>query len=75
MKKEIEIFDVNDKLPDNYEHVIMIGDEVAKSGQFINGLFETDDNELYGVIGDDDKIDGADTFVVKRWFPASSLYS
>ena len=73
MKKEIEIFSVKEKLPNNYESVVMIGNGIVRNGQFINGLFETDDTELYGVINESDKVDGADVFVVKKWFSSSSI--
>lgn len=73
MKKEIEIFSVKEKLPNNYEDVVMIGDGIVKTGQFINGVFETDDTELYGVMNENDKVDGADVFVVRKWFSASSI--
>ena len=72
-KREIKIYDVKEELPQNYEQVIIIGDSIVMSGEFINGLFECDDLDLYGVVNENDNVDGANVFIVKQWIPSISL--
>lgn len=72
-KREIKIYDVKEELPQNYEQVIIIGDSIVTSGKFINGLFECDDLDLYGVVNENDNVDGANVFIVKQWIPSISL--
>ena len=72
-KREIKIYDVKEKLPQDYEKVIIIGDGIVMSGEFINGLFECDDSDLYGVVNENDNVDGANVFIVKQWIPSISL--
>lgn len=72
-KRKNKIYDVKEELPQDYEQVIIIGDNIVTSGKFINGLFKCDDLDLYGVINENDNVDGANVFIVKQWMPSISL--
>lgn len=61
----ITIFSVKENLPQNYEDVIAIGDGISISAQYINGVFETSNDELYGML--DGEMEGADSFIVTHW--------
>lgn len=72
-KRKNKIYDVKEELPQDYEQVIIIGDNIVTSGKFINGLFKCDDLDLYGIINENDNVDGANVFIVKQWMPSISL--
>ena len=72
-KRKNKIYDVKEELPQDYEQVIIIGDNIVTSGKFINGLFECDDLDLYGVVNENDNVDGANVFIVLQWMPSISL--
>lgn len=67
LKLEVELNNVKDKLPEDYQKVIVIGKNgMIQSAQFIKGLFECDDSEMYGTIGDHE-VTGAVAFEVEYW--------
>ena len=67
LKLEVELNSVKDKLPDDYQKVIIIGKNgMVQSAQYIKGLFECDDSEMYGTIGDHEVTD-AIAFEVEYW--------
>lgn len=68
------IYSVNEKLPKNYEHVIAIcsattfSGSFAMSGQYINGLFELDDPNLYGITDIEKSVYEADNIIITHWY-------
>ena len=42
-----------ERLPEDYEHVLVSGEKIVKQGQFIKGMFEMEDGEGYATINSD----------------------
>lgn len=59
---------VSERLPEEYQGVLICGEDIVRCAQLIGGLFECDDMDLYGSI-DGTTVDGAETFEVVAWMP------
>lgn len=64
---------VSEKLPEEYQSVLICGEGIVKCAQLIGGLFECDDMDLYGSI-DGTTVNGAETFEVVAWMPLPEPY-
>lgn len=66
---------VTERLPEDYQHVIVSGEKVVKQAQFIRGMFEMEDGEGYATINSDD-IDEPYfyTFKAIAWMPLPEPY-
>lgn len=68
-------YPVKEKLPEDYEHVLVSGEKVVKQAQFIKGMFEMEDGEGYATINSDN-IDEPHfyTFKAIAWMPLPEPY-
>lgn len=64
-----------DRLPENYQDVLVSGDGIVKQAQFINNVFECEDPDFYAVL-DDEKVTGHEetTFKAIAWQPLPEPY-
>lgn len=67
---------VTERLPEDYEHVLVSGEKVVKQAQFIKGMFEMEDGEGYATINSD-SIDEPHfyTFKAIAWKPLPEPYT
>ena len=67
---------VTERLPEDYEHVLVSGEKIVKQGQFIKGMFEMEDGEGYATINSDN-IDEPHfyTFKAIAWRPLPEPYT
>lgn len=67
---------VTERLPEDYEHVLVSGEKVVKQAQFIKGMFEMEDGEGYATINSDNiEEPHFYTFKAIAWHPLPEPYT
>ena len=67
---------VTERLPEDYEHVLVSGEKIVKQGQFIKGMFEMEDGEGYATINSDNiEKPHFYTFKAIAWQPLPEPYT
>lgn len=64
---------VSDRLPKNYEKVLVCGNSLIVAAQYIDGVFETSNDNLYGIVGNQ-LLPGAKSFDVVAWMPLPQIH-
>lgn len=66
----------SERLPENYQDVLVSGDGIVKQAQYIDNVFECEDPEIYFML-DDSKIIGCEdtTFMALAWRPLPEPYT
>lgn len=65
----------DDRLPNNYQDVLVSGEGIVMQAQFINGVFEGEDPDFYAMLTDEKMIGSEDTtFKALAWQPMPEPY-
>lgn len=66
---------VTERLPEDYEHVLVSGEKVVKQAQFIKGMFEMEDGEGYATVNSGNiEEPHFYTFKAIAWKPLPEVY-
>lgn len=65
----------SERLPENYQEVLVSGENIVKQAQFINNVFECEDPDFYAMLDDEKMIGYEDTtFKAIVWKPLPKPY-